>query len=112
MSIPRTGSSREAPKLGAGLKINTFFGDVEPLVVKPRIAWILLQCSNTKGYELLAAGELESFKEGKSRKITVVSIHRYIARRLAEADGNACVAAIAPSSCGIRSRTLIEGAAP
>ena len=62
MSIPRTGSSREAPKLGAGLKINTFFGDVEPLVVKPRIAWILLQCSNTKGYELLAAGELESYR--------------------------------------------------
>jgi hypothetical protein len=52
------------------------------LVVKPRVAWKMLSCSNTRGYELLAAGELDSFRDGRSRKITVESIRRYIARRL------------------------------
>jgi excisionase family DNA binding protein len=55
----------------------------EPLVVKPKLAWEMLSCSNTHGYELLAAGELESYHDGRSRKITVASIHRHIARRLA-----------------------------
>jgi hypothetical protein len=52
------------------------------LVVKPRVAWKMLSCSNTRGYELLAAGELDSFLDGRSRKITVESIRRYIARHL------------------------------
>jgi excisionase family DNA binding protein len=60
-------------------------GEIEPLVVKPREAWRLLGCSNTHGYELLNAGELESFRDGRSRKIVVKSIHDYIARRLASA---------------------------
>jgi hypothetical protein len=53
-----------------------------PLVVKPKVAWKMLACSNTRGYELLAAGELDSFRDGRSRKITVESIRRYIARHL------------------------------
>ena len=53
-----------------------------PLVVKPKIAWMMLNCSNTGGYELLAAGELDSFRDGRSRKITVASIRNYIARHL------------------------------
>ena len=53
-----------------------------PLLVKPKVAWKLLGCGNTRGYQLLAAGELESFRDGGSRKITVDSIRRYIARRL------------------------------
>jgi hypothetical protein len=52
------------------------------LVVKPRVAWKMLACSNTRGYELLNAGELDSFLDGRSRKITVESIRRYIARRI------------------------------
>jgi hypothetical protein len=56
--------------------------NTEPLVVKPKRAWIMLGCGNTRGYELLAAGELDSFHDGRSRKITVESIHRYISRRL------------------------------
>ena len=54
----------------------------EPLVVKPKAAWLLLACSKTRGYELLAAGELDSFLDGRSRKITVASIRRYIEQRL------------------------------
>jgi hypothetical protein len=53
------------------------------LVVKPKVAWKMLACSNTRGYELIAARELDSFLDGRSRKITIESIHRYIARRLA-----------------------------
>jgi hypothetical protein len=55
----------------------------EPLLVRPRTAWRMLGCGNTHGYALLKADELESFLDGRSRKITVESIHRLIARRLA-----------------------------
>jgi hypothetical protein len=54
-----------------------------PLVVKPKVAWRLLSCSNTRGYELIATGEIDSFLDGRSRKITVDSIRRYVERRLA-----------------------------
>jgi hypothetical protein len=56
--------------------------DSEPLVVKPKVAWKMLACGNTRGYELLATGELDSFLDGRSRKITTESIRRYIARQL------------------------------
>ncbi len=59
--------------------------DVEPLVVKPKVAWKMLGCGNTRGYELLAAGELESYKDGGSRKITVASIKAFVARQVAAA---------------------------
>jgi hypothetical protein len=55
---------------------------VEPLLVRPRDAWRMLGCGNTRGYALLNAGELESFLDGRSRKITVESIHGYITRKL------------------------------
>lgn len=60
--------------------------DLTPLVVKPKTAWKMLGCGNTHGYELIAAGELESYKDGRSRKITIESIKRYVARRLAASD--------------------------
>jgi excisionase family DNA binding protein len=63
---------------------STGFGDDEPLVVSPRRARRMLDCGNTRLYELIAARELESFKDGRSRKITVTSIKAYIARRLEE----------------------------
>jgi hypothetical protein len=57
--------------------------DLDPLVVRPKVAWKMLACGNTRGYELLAAGELESYKDGRSRKITVASIKALVARRIA-----------------------------
>jgi hypothetical protein len=57
--------------------------DLDPLVVSPKVAWKMLACGNTRGYELLATGELESYKDGRSRKITVASIKALVARRLA-----------------------------
>jgi hypothetical protein len=62
---------------------------IEPLLVRPREAWRMLGCDNTRGYGLINAGELESFLDGRSRKITVASIRSYIARKLAGADHGA-----------------------
>jgi hypothetical protein len=61
---------------------NTWSGYDEALVVRPRRARRMLDCGNTRLYELISAGELESFKNGKSRKITTASIRSYIARRI------------------------------
>jgi hypothetical protein len=54
-----------------------------PLAVRTKVAWNMIDCGPTHGYELLKQGELESFRDGKSRKILVSSIHAYIKRRLA-----------------------------
>ena len=60
-----------------------------PLAVPPKDAWRLLGISNSTGYELLAAGELNSFRLGRARRITVESIRQLVARRLAAAKGEA-----------------------
>jgi excisionase family DNA binding protein len=62
--------------------------DAEPLLVKPADAGRLLGCGRTRIYELINAGEIDSFSDGRSRKIIVASIHAYVAGRLA-ADGTA-----------------------
>jgi hypothetical protein len=56
----------------------------DPLVVKPRQACQLLACSMTRLYQLMNDGELENFTDGRSRKITMRSIKRYINKRLAQ----------------------------
>jgi len=60
-----------------------------PLVVRPREAARLLACSPSSLYGLLRAGELESYRETRARKITMRSIEKYIARQIAAgpADG-------------------------
>ena len=63
---------------------STTISDDELLIVSPRRARRMLDCGNTRLYELIAARELESFKDGRSRKITVASIKAYVARRLEE----------------------------
>jgi len=73
------------PINGRGLSSAERPSEVEPLLVKPRVAWRMLGCGNTKGYELLKSGELQSFHDGRSRKIVVKSIHDFIARGLAVA---------------------------
>jgi excisionase family DNA binding protein len=54
-----------------------------PLVASPNQAMRAIQVSRRKLYELINTGELESYTEGKSRRITVKSINDYIERRLA-----------------------------
>ena len=55
---------------------------VEPLVVSPAQAQVMLDCGTTYFYEILP--ELESYLEGRHRKITVASIRARIARKLEE----------------------------
>ena len=57
--------------------------EIERVLVKPRDACRMLACGRKRVYQLLADGHLESFKDGRSRKITVASIQQYIARGLA-----------------------------
>ena len=73
-----------------------------PLLVKPKDAWRMLGCGNTRGYELLAAGDLDSFLDGRSRKITVASIHAYIARRLTAAGATGAAAQRSTSETAAR----------
>ena len=47
--------------------------DPEPLLVKPADAGHLLGCGRTRIYKLLASGQLDSFSDGRSRKITIES---------------------------------------
>ena len=57
-------------------------GHEAAIVVSPSRAKVMLDVGTTKLYELIAAGELETFKDGKSRKITVASIEARIERML------------------------------
>lgn len=55
----------------------------KPLAVSPRAACKLLSIGLTRLYEIMNAGELDSFHVGRSRRVTVASIDRFIQRRLA-----------------------------
>jgi hypothetical protein len=55
------------------------------LVVSPLAAMSMLNIGRTHLYKLLAARDLESYHEGKSRKITVRSIQQRVQRKLQEA---------------------------
>jgi excisionase family DNA binding protein len=68
-----------------GLSQHERGGAQEPLVVPPKDAWRLLGISNSKGYELLSAGELDFVKFGRATRITMESIHRRIKQGLAAA---------------------------
>jgi len=54
-----------------------------PLVVSIGKAKVLLDCSRDRIYSFIKSGELESYVEGTRRKITMDSIERLIAGRLA-----------------------------
>jgi hypothetical protein len=58
--------------------------EVKPLIVSPEGARQLLGgCSRAAVYDLIKSGQIESYSEGKARRITVSSIEAYIQRRVA-----------------------------
>jgi excisionase family DNA binding protein len=57
------------------------------LAVPPRAAAALLSIGTTKLQELLASGELSSFRIGAARRISTDSIREYVARQIAAAHG-------------------------
>jgi excisionase family DNA binding protein len=80
MCIYNTSFGDEEPPSGTRAG-RTIAPNLAPLGVPPKQAWQVLGCSNSTGYELLAAGELESYTIGRARRITVESIRGYVARR-------------------------------
>jgi hypothetical protein len=62
----------------------------QPLAVSPRVASRLLSLGNTRLYQLIRNGDLDSYIDGqRARRITMASIKRYIKRRLrAQTNGN------------------------
>jgi excisionase family DNA binding protein len=57
-------------------------GNGDALLCTPNEAMATLRVSRATLYGLLNSGELESFTEGKSRKIVAQSLQAYIRRRL------------------------------
>jgi excisionase family DNA binding protein len=55
-------------------------GAIEPLAVPPRQACLLLGIGNTRLYQLIDAGELVSYNEGRARRVTMASIRARVAR--------------------------------
>jgi len=56
---------------------------LEPLGLPPKEGFAFIGVGNTKGYELLAAKEIEFYKVGKATRITTASLKAYVARRVA-----------------------------
>jgi hypothetical protein len=67
------------------MSIKTNLGLDDRLLASLKRARALLDCGNTQLYALMNSGELDSVWLGRSRKITVESIQRLIARRLTAA---------------------------
>ena len=54
---------------------------VEPICVKVNDAARMIGVGRTKLYELIASGEIEAIKLGKSTRITTTSLHKLIMRQ-------------------------------
>jgi hypothetical protein len=65
------------------LLLKSEINEDKPLVVGVSKAKVLLDCSRDRIYSFIKSGELESYVEGTRRKITMASIERLIAGRLA-----------------------------
>jgi excisionase family DNA binding protein len=83
--MPHTHSTKPAAHSRQSARV----GEIEPLAVSPRQACRLLGCGLTRLYELIGAGQLESYLDGRSRRITTRSIKARIERLLASSAGGA-----------------------
>lgn len=59
---------------------------MQPIALPPKDAFAMLSIGHTKGYALIAAGEFEVFKIGRSTRITVASILAFMERQIASRD--------------------------
>lgn len=53
-----------------------------PIGLTPKAAAAAIPCGITKLYELINAGELDTYTIGRGRRITTASIKAYVARQL------------------------------
>ena len=56
---------------------------VAPLAVPPSQAARMLSIGISRMYKLLRTGALVSYRDGRSRRVVVSSIHEYVARHVA-----------------------------
>ena len=63
----------------------------EPLVLTPAQAQTALQCGPTRLWDLINAGEVESFLDGNRRRITARSVSDYVNRKLAASSAKIAV---------------------
>jgi excisionase family DNA binding protein len=61
---------------------------IAPLAVRPNQAALMLSMGISRLYRLLRAGKLVSYRDGRSRRVLVSSIHEHVARQVAaDTDG-------------------------
>ena len=58
---------------------------MERLAVSPKDAFAAIGVGVTKGYELIARGDLETFKIGRATRVTTESVRAYVSRQLEQA---------------------------
>jgi len=56
---------------------------IAPLAVRPSEAARMLSIGISRMYKLLRTGALVSYRDGRSRRVVVSSIHEYVARHVA-----------------------------
>src|SRR5262245_56124830 len=81
MSQLSTGLSRQEKRAARPSR------SMPPLAVPPREASRLLSVGMSRLYQLMRTGELESYRDGRSRRITMTSIQKRMARQLADSAG-------------------------
>jgi hypothetical protein len=55
---------------------------VEIISTSTKNARQVIGCGNTRLYELLNSGKIQSYTDGRSRKVIVASLREYVARQL------------------------------
>jgi excisionase family DNA binding protein len=58
-------------------------GEIEALAVPAKKAAFSIGVGMTRLYELINSGEIESYRDGKARKIVVASLKAYVERQVA-----------------------------
>jgi hypothetical protein len=64
-------------------------GDVEPLGVPPKVAFRMIGCGVTKGYQYIGNHDLEIYKLGRATRITLRSVHQLVERLVAASNQRA-----------------------
>ena len=78
------GRRRSGSIAGAAKAASEEATQLEPIGVAPKVGFRLIGCGVTKGYQLIANGELQIYKIGRATRITLESARAYVGRRLAE----------------------------
>jgi hypothetical protein len=74
--------------IGSPVRRDSSFSEatgLEPIAVSPKVACRIGGFSMSRLYQLLGAGELESYHEGTARRITVAGLRARSERLIAEA---------------------------